>query len=70
MSSGPTTPSPTLIQFVCDGSTLSGINLSLESAAYKISLRKDKCSAGKYILLIFSIKLLYFVGKYMAEPAK
>ena len=38
-----------MIQFMCDGITLSGIDMSLECSGYKLSLRKDKCISGKYI---------------------
>ncbi|XP_011409207.2 PREDICTED: F-BAR domain only protein 2-like [Amphimedon queenslandica] len=54
VSSGPTVPTPALIQFMCDGSTLSGVAMAVENPAYKISLHKNKC----------------FSGKYMAEPIK
>uniref|UniRef100_A0A1X7UC48 Uncharacterized protein n=1 Tax=Amphimedon queenslandica TaxID=400682 RepID=A0A1X7UC48_AMPQE len=54
VSSGPTVPTPALIQFMCDGSTLSGVAMAIENPAYKISLHKNKC----------------FSGKYMAEPIK
>ena len=49
VSLGPTVPIPAMIQFMCDGITLSGIDMSLECSGYKLSLRKDKCISGKYI---------------------
>lgn len=47
LSSGPSTPKPTFIQFICDGSTLSGMRLKLDTPAYKVSLYKNKLIAGK-----------------------
>ena len=47
VSSGPTVPTPALIQFMCDGSTLSGVAMAIENPAYKISLYKNKCFSGK-----------------------
>ena len=47
LSSGPSTPKPTIVQFLCDGSTLSGMRLKLDTQAYKVSLYKNKVIAGK-----------------------
>ena len=58
VSSGPTSPTPALVHFMCDGSTLSGIAMAIESSAYKISLQKNKCFSGKDIIIV-SLVLLF-----------
>ena len=58
VSSGPTSPTPALVHFMCDGSTLSGIAMAIESSAYKISLQKNKCFSGKVIIIV-SLVLLF-----------
>lgn len=46
---GPTSPTPVLIQLHCANSTFSGINFELLTSAYRCSVIKKQCSAGKYI---------------------
>ena len=47
LSSGPSSPTAAIIQFLCDGSTLSGIAMIvLSQTSYKVSLTKNKCLAG------------------------
>ena len=46
VSSGPTVPTPVEAQFLCDGATLSGLDLELVGEGYHISLLKKKCSTG------------------------
>lgn len=46
VSSGPTVPAPVEAQFLCDGATLSGLDLELVGGGYHISLLKKKCSTG------------------------
>ena len=58
VSSGPTSPTPALVHFMCDGSTLSGVAMAIESSAYKISLQKNKCFSGKVIIIV-SLVLLF-----------
>ena len=58
VSSGPTSPTPALVHFMCDGSTLSGVAMAIESSAYKISLQKNKCFSGKDIIIV-SLVLLF-----------
>ena len=58
VSSGPTSPTPALVHFMCDGSTLSGVAMAIESSAYKISLQKNKCFSGKDIIIV-SLGLLF-----------
>ena len=57
VSSGPTSPTPALVHFMCDGSTLSGVAMAIESSAYKISLQKNKCFSGKvsFVLLFIAV---------------
>ena len=42
------TPQSAQLQFMHDGSTLSGLQLSLESTAFQVSLLKQKLSTGRY----------------------
>ena len=58
VSSGPTSPTPALVHFMCDGSTLSGVAMAIESSAYKNSLQKNKCFSGKDIIIV-SLGLLF-----------
>ena len=58
VSSGPTSPTPALVHFMCDGSTLSGVAMAIESSAYKISLQKNKCFSGTDIIIV-SLVLLF-----------
>ncbi|XP_065903743.1 F-BAR domain only protein 2-like isoform X2 [Dysidea avara] len=51
LSSGPSHPSPTLVQFTCDGGNMSGMQLDLIGQAYKISFKKTKLSTGKYVAM-------------------
>ena len=46
---------------MCDGSTLSGVAMAIESSAYKISLQKNKCFSGKDIMIV-SLVLLFIVA--------
>ncbi|XP_062509808.1 F-BAR domain only protein 1-like [Corticium candelabrum] len=48
LSSGPGSPSPVALQFMCDGTTLSGINIQVISAGYRLSLLKKTFKSGKY----------------------
>ena len=54
-SSGPTSPTPALVHFMCDQSTLSGIAMAIENSAYKISLQKNKCFSGKVIIIVYHL---------------
>lgn len=46
---GPSVPKPTVVQFVCEGATLSGVGLELVgSGGYRISLLKLKSISGQY----------------------
>lgn len=47
--SGPSTPSLTAAQFLCDGTTLSGIDFELAGPGYRLSLVKKRFFTGKYI---------------------
>ena len=46
VSEGPSSPQQAVVKFVCDGSTLSGADVELGSAGYKVSLLKKKFSSG------------------------
>lgn len=44
--SGPSTPSLTAAQFLCDGTTLSGIDFELAGPGYRLSLVKKRFFTG------------------------
>ena len=46
VTEGPSLPQPAEVKFVCDGSTLSGIELELLGTDYRVSLLKRKFSSG------------------------
>ena len=46
VTSGPTVPAPAVVQFLCDGATMSGLTFDLTSDAYRVSLTKNKCLSG------------------------
>ena len=47
VTNGPSLPQPAEVKFVCDGSTLSGVDLELNSSDYRVSLLKRKFSSGR-----------------------
>ena len=47
MKSGPAAPAPTAVQFMCEGSTLSGVDFELMGAGYRVSLVKKRFVTGK-----------------------
>ena len=47
MSQGPSTPQPTAVQFICEGSTLSGVDFELHGLGYRVSLVKKRFVTGK-----------------------
>ncbi|XP_052274271.1 F-BAR domain only protein 2-like isoform X3 [Dreissena polymorpha] len=49
LENGKSTPSTTALQFLAEGSTLSGIDFELVGPGYRISLSKKRCGAGKYL---------------------
>ena len=50
IASGPSVPAPAKVQFDCDGATLSGLSLDLCSDAYRLSLIKNNCISGQYVV--------------------
>ena len=46
VTEGPSIPQPAEVKFVCDGSILSGLELELNAADYRVSLLKKKFSSG------------------------
>ena len=36
------------VQFVCDGSNLTNLQVNLKTPAYRISLKKERLSSGRY----------------------
>ena len=46
VTSGPSLPQPAEVKFVCDGCTLSGVDLDLMGTDYRVSLLKRKFSSG------------------------
>ncbi|ELU05217.1 hypothetical protein CAPTEDRAFT_227171 [Capitella teleta] len=46
---GPASPTPAAVQFVCEGSTVSGVDFELTGSGYRLSLVKKRFITGKYI---------------------
>ncbi|KAL0965225.1 hypothetical protein UPYG_G00278430 [Umbra pygmaea] len=49
LSEGPSTPSTLAVQFVCEASTLSGVDMELLGAGYRLSLSKKRFATGRYM---------------------
>ncbi|KAJ7988313.1 hypothetical protein DPEC_G00322280, partial [Dallia pectoralis] len=49
LSDGPSTPSTLAVQFVSEGSTLSGVDMELLGSGYRLSLSKKKFATGRYM---------------------
>uniref|UniRef100_A0A4W5JU69 FCH and mu domain containing endocytic adaptor 2 n=1 Tax=Hucho hucho TaxID=62062 RepID=A0A4W5JU69_9TELE len=48
LSDGPSTPTTLAVQFVSEGSTLSGVDMELLGAGYRLSLNKKRFATGTY----------------------
>lgn len=49
LSDGPSNPATLAVQFFCEGSTLSGVDLELLGAGYRLSLNKKRFASGRYM---------------------
>uniref|UniRef100_A0A4W5JF51 F-BAR domain only protein 2 n=1 Tax=Hucho hucho TaxID=62062 RepID=A0A4W5JF51_9TELE len=49
LSDGPSTPTTLAVQFVSEGSTLSGVDMELLGAGYRLSLNKKRFATGRYM---------------------
>ncbi|XP_040013210.1 F-BAR domain only protein 2 isoform X2 [Xiphias gladius] len=49
LSNGPSNPSTMAVQFMNDGSTLSGVDMELQGAGYRLSLSKKRFATGRYM---------------------
>ncbi|KAM9330130.1 F-BAR domain only protein 2 [Gastrophryne carolinensis] len=49
VTEGPSNPSTLAVQFVSDGSTLSGVDIELVGTGYRLSLVKKRFGTGKYM---------------------
>ncbi|XP_076613886.1 F-BAR domain only protein 2 isoform X5 [Chaetodon auriga] len=49
LSNGPSNPSTLAVQFMNDGSTLSGVDMELQGAGYRLSLNKKRFATGRYM---------------------
>ncbi|XP_013983539.1 F-BAR domain only protein 2 isoform X5 [Salmo salar] len=49
LSDGPSTPSTLAVQFMSEGSTLSGVDMELLGAGYRLSLNKKRFATGRYM---------------------
>lgn len=49
LSNGPSTPSTLAVQFMNEGSTLSGVDMDLQGAGYRLSLNKKRFATGRYM---------------------
>ena len=53
VTSGPSTPSAVAVQFLCEGSTLSGLDFELTGSGYRVSLIKKRFITGMRLCLWF-----------------
>ncbi|KAM9306815.1 F-BAR domain only protein 2 isoform 2-T2 [Pholidichthys leucotaenia] len=49
LSSGPSNPSTLAVQFMNEGSTLSGVDMELQGTGYRLSLNKKRFATGRYM---------------------
>ncbi|XP_041825288.1 F-BAR domain only protein 2 isoform X5 [Melanotaenia boesemani] len=49
LSNGPSNPSTLAVQFMNEGSTLSGVDMELQGTGYRISLNKKRFATGRYM---------------------
>ncbi|XP_071321684.1 F-BAR domain only protein 2 isoform X7 [Trachinotus anak] len=49
LSNGPSNPSTLAVQFMNEGSTLSGVDMELQGAGYRLSLSKKRFATGRYM---------------------
>ncbi|XP_073333795.1 F-BAR domain only protein 2-like [Pagrus major] len=49
LSNGPSSPSTLAVQFMSDGSTLSGVDMDLLGSGYRLSLNKKRFATGRYM---------------------
>ncbi|XP_037608082.1 F-BAR domain only protein 2 isoform X9 [Sebastes umbrosus] len=49
LSDGPSNPTTLAVQFMSDGSTLSGVDMELQGAGYRLSLNKKRFATGRYM---------------------
>ncbi|XP_068190223.1 F-BAR domain only protein 2 isoform X2 [Antennarius striatus] len=49
LSNGPSNPSTLAVQFMSEGSTLSGVDMELQGSGYRLSLNKKRFATGRYM---------------------
>lgn len=49
LSKGPSSPSTLAVQFMNEGSTLSGVDMELQGSGYRLSLNKKRFATGRYM---------------------
>ncbi|XP_059213547.1 F-BAR domain only protein 2 isoform X3 [Centropristis striata] len=49
LSDGPSNPSTLAVQFMNEGSTLSGVDMELQGSGYRLSLNKKRFATGRYM---------------------
>ncbi|XP_049415933.1 F-BAR domain only protein 2 isoform X6 [Epinephelus fuscoguttatus] len=49
LSDGPSSPSTLAVQFMNEGSTLSGVDMELQGTGYRLSLSKKRFATGRYM---------------------
>ncbi|RVE66059.1 hypothetical protein OJAV_G00122650 [Oryzias javanicus] len=49
LSNGPSNPSTLAVQFISEGSTLSGVDMELQGSGYRLSLSKKRFATGRYM---------------------
>lgn len=60
LTQGPSTPSRIVVQFSCNGATISKLNFELKSQDYKLSLVKKKFTTGKTFCIRFLLVRIVF----------
>uniref|UniRef100_A0A671W0M0 F-BAR domain only protein 2 n=1 Tax=Sparus aurata TaxID=8175 RepID=A0A671W0M0_SPAAU len=78
LSNGPSNPSTLAVQFMSDGSTLSGVDMELLGSGYRLSLNKKRFATGRQVhpnvtdtgiinASATQTALLFPLGRYMAD---
>lgn len=62
LSEGPTNPATLAVQFLSEGSTLSGVEIELVGSGYRLSLTKKRFATGRKLVIFDPYELLYLHG--------
>ena len=62
LSEGPSKPATLAVQFVSEGSTLSGVDVELVGTGYRLSLLKKRFATGKTLTCLYiQINIIYSI---------